>query len=148
MKQRNTTNFTSANFHVIQWTTNRPDGVLHHATIYPAGAASDFEPVTGRQKWYDRTWESFRYESATLRAIEKLPARYRAQARAELIDARKESERAAAADSVQRFADAFHSMPANCQRAAQGLTVNTPEEAERLTGIFSAIGFICGGGKA
>ena len=116
-------------------------------TIYPAGTASDFEPVTGRARWYNRRWESFKYERATAAAIEKLPARFRDQARAELIDARIQSARAEASDSVQRFADAFHSMPKNCQQAARNITIETPEEAERLTGIFSAIGFICGGGK-
>lgn len=150
MKKRVLDHFTSANFHVIFWTTNRPDGFLHHAVIYPNGPESAFDPVEGRARWYNRTWESFRYESATARAIAKLPARYREQARAELITARNAATAAEADRTVAAFKKAYESMPAGCQRAAQGIAVGSVEDAQRLTGIFSAIGLLCNasnGGK-
>lgn len=153
-KRRNVQNWTTEHFSIYAATFSRGRyGFAHECSIYPGTVdpAFTFEPVEGVRRWCNRTWESFTYESALRRAIEKLPATLRTLATREIIDARNRSEHERCERIAGAFEAAFKSMPDGCRQAMAGATVESMEDAERLTGVMNAIGIICNasnGGKA
>lgn len=74
-------------------TTNTKNGFCHH--VYVIGGGKDYEHT--RVSYYNRTWESFQYETALYRAIDKFPESVREPLRLEVeavaLDEHKKAER-------------------------------------------------------
>lgn len=74
-------------------TTNTKNGFCHH--VYVIGGGKDYEYT--RVSYYNRTWESFQYETALYRAIDKFPKSIREPLRLEVeavaLDEHKKAER-------------------------------------------------------
>lgn len=74
-------------------TTNTKNGFCHH--VYVIGGGKDYEHT--RVSYYNRTWESFQYETALYRAIDKFPKSIREPLRLEVeavaLDEHKKAER-------------------------------------------------------
>lgn len=74
-------------------TTNTKNGFCHH--VYVIGGGKDYEHT--RVSYYNRTWESFQYETALYRAIDKFPKSVREPLRLEVeavaLDEHKKAER-------------------------------------------------------
>lgn len=74
-------------------TTYTKNGFCHH--VYTVGGGKDYEH--SRVSYYNRTWESFQYETALLHAVEKFPKSLRAPLRLEIQTvAKNEHEKAEA----------------------------------------------------
>lgn len=74
-------------------TTNTKNGFCHH--VYVIGGGKDYEHT--RVSYYNRIWESFQYETALYRAIDKFPKSVREPLRLEVeavaLDEHKKAER-------------------------------------------------------
>ena len=74
-------------------TTNTRNGFCHH--VFAFGGGKDYEH--SRVSYYNRTWESFEYETALYHAIEKFPKSLREPLRLEVeavaLDEHKKAER-------------------------------------------------------
>lgn len=74
-------------------TTNTKNGFCHH--VYVIGGGKDYEHT--RVSYYNRTWESFEYETALYHAIDKFPKNLREPLRLEVealaLDEHKKAER-------------------------------------------------------
>lgn len=74
-------------------TTNTRNGFCHH--VFAEGGGKDYEHT--RVSYYNRTWETFRYETVLYRAIEKFPKSLREPLRLEVeavaLDEHKKAER-------------------------------------------------------
>ena len=74
-------------------TTNTRNGFCHH--VFASGGGKDYEH--SRVSYYNRTWETFEYETALYRAIEKFPKSLREPLRLEVeavdLDEHKKAER-------------------------------------------------------
>lgn len=74
-------------------TTNTKNGFCHH--VYVIGGGKDYEHT--RVSYYNRTWESFQYETALYRAIDKFSKSVREPLRLEVeavaLDEHKKAER-------------------------------------------------------
>lgn len=74
-------------------TTDTKNGFCHH--VYTSGGGKDYEH--SRVSYYNRTWESFEYETALLHAVDKFPKSMRAPLRLEIqAVAKNEHEKAEA----------------------------------------------------
>lgn len=86
-----TVNGERINFHC--WTTDTKNGFCHH--VWAVGGGKDYEHT--RVSYFNRTWESFQYETALLHAVEKFPKILRAPLRLEIqAVAKNEHEKAEA----------------------------------------------------
>lgn len=75
------------------WTTDTKNGFCHH--VWAVGGGKDYEHT--RVSYFNRTWESFQYETALLHAVEKFPKNLRAPLRLEIqAVAKNEHEKAEA----------------------------------------------------
>ena len=74
-------------------TTNTRNGFCHH--VFADGGGKEHEHT--RVSYYNRTWESFQYETALYRAIDKFPKSVREPLRLEVeavaLDEHKKAER-------------------------------------------------------
>lgn len=74
-------------------TTDTKNGFCHHA--YTVGGGKDYEH--SRVSYYNRTWESFEYETALFHAVDKFPKSMRVSLRLEIQTvAKNEHEKAEA----------------------------------------------------
>ena len=73
--------------------TDTKNGFCYH--VYTSGGGKDYEH--SRVSYYNRTWESFEYETALLHAVKKFPKNLRAPLRLEIqAVAKNEHEKAEA----------------------------------------------------
>lgn len=84
------------------WTTDQWDGFCHHC--YCGALEETSRPATTRVKYYNRTWESFRYESVLRRTIDKFPKRLQTFLREQLIERKSKAEHEKAEQEVEQFA--------------------------------------------
>lgn len=74
-------------------TTNTQNGFCHH--VFALGGGKDYEH--SRMSYYNRTWETFEYETVLYHAIEKFPKSMREPLRLEVeavaLDEHKKAER-------------------------------------------------------
>lgn len=74
-------------------TTYTKNGFCHH--VYTVGGGKDYEH--SRVSYYNRTWESFEYETALFHAVDKFPKSMRVSLRLEIqAVAKNEHEKAEA----------------------------------------------------
>lgn len=88
--------------------------------------------------YYNRTWESFRYESVLREAARKLPPEWTAAIRATCEKVAAE-EKAAAEKMFNDFKSAWTAAPEGVKNIiANGPSITTPEHAAVATGILQA----------
>lgn len=79
--------------------TNTKNGFCHH--VYTVGGGKDYDH--SRVSYYNRTWESFEYETALLHAVDKFPKSMRVSLRLEIqAVAKNEHEKAEAFSAAFR----------------------------------------------
>ena len=102
-------------------TTYTKNGFCHH--VYTVGGGKENEH--SRVSYYNRTWESFEYETALLHAVEKFPKNLRVPLRLEIqAVAKNEHEKAEA--FCQAFAANFAALSTEQKKFIQE---HTPEIA-------------------
>lgn len=94
-------------------------GFCHHAFVFGLGRVNEHTRV----KYYNRTWESFTYESVLYSAVAKLPKKFQAPLRLEL-EAISKSEHEKADFFVNAFKKNFDAL-SNEQKAF--IKEHTPE---------------------
>ena len=100
-------------------TTYTKNGFCHH--VYTVGVGKENEH--SRVSYYNRTWESFEYETALLHAVEKFPKNLRVPLRLEIqAVAKNEHEKAEA--FCQAFAANFAALSTEQKKFIQE---HTPE---------------------
>jgi hypothetical protein len=88
--------------------------------------------------YYNRTWESFRYESVLKEAARKMQPEHAAAVRA-MIEQESAKERAAAEKMLNDFKTAWNNAPAEIKQViADGPAIQSPEHAALATGILQA----------
>lgn len=95
-------------------TTDTKNGFCHH--VYTVGAGKENEH--SRVSYYNRTWESFEYETALLHAVEKFPKNLRVPLRLE-IQAVSKNEHEKAEAFCQAFAANFEAMSTEQKKFVQ-----------------------------
>lgn len=87
--------------------------------------------------YYNRTWESFRYESVLHAAADKCPPKI-AEAIREMCKNRADAGRRKAQEDIAAFEKAWNTAPAGAKDAVKGITIETEEDAAAVTGILQA----------
>lgn len=80
------------------WTTETRNGFCHHAAYYVKAGLLE----TRRMSYFNRTWESFRYESCLKALAEKLP-----KAKRVLVQSLCVKEAQSAHEEAEKFVKAF-----------------------------------------
>lgn len=97
-------------------------GFVHECDIFYNGGQ-----VYAKCQYYNRTWESYEFESVINKAIEKLPAVLREEARAEFkAYANRESEKMEA--KFKAFQDAFSGLTAEQKKSLSNITVENESD--------------------
>lgn len=119
-------------------------GFRHVCTAY----VLDLPPVKVSCAYYNRTWESFRYESAIRKAISKLPASIRQDLTAQLIDARIRKEKEETAAFLEKFEHAAKLASPGLKKAIidglPGGMIQTEEQAKTALAIMQMGNLIAG----
>ena len=100
-------------------TTKTKNGFCHH--VFASGGGKDYEH--SRVSYYNRTWESFEYETALLHAVEKFPKILRVPLRLE-IQAVSKNEHEKAEAFFQAFAANYEALSTEQKKFVQE---HTPE---------------------
>ena len=100
-------------------TTDTKNGFCHH--VYTVGGGKENEH--SRVSYYNRTWESFEYETALFHAVEKLPKILRVPLRLE-IQAVSKNEHEKAEAFCQAFAANYEALSTEQKKFVQE---HTPE---------------------
>lgn len=79
-------------------TTYTKNGFCHH--VYTSGGGKDYEH--SRVSYYNRTWETFQYETALLHAVDKFPKSMRVSLRLEIQTVSKNEH-----EKAEAFCKAF-----------------------------------------
>jgi hypothetical protein len=88
--------------------------------------------------YYNRTWESFRYESVLKEAARKMQPEHAAAVRA-MLEKESAKEHAAAEKMYNDFKAAWNNAPEGVKQViADGPAIKTPEHAALVTGILQA----------
>ena len=123
------------------------DGVTYNFKAYTTDTRSgfchtvvseDYAVTDTKVSYCNRTWESFRYESALRRAIAKFPAGMQPAMTAQLIEHKAAEEEKRAADMFDRF-QALHSglSDENKKRLADsGIEIQTEDQARAVMGLM------------
>lgn len=136
-KRYNRKTFTSENFYVICARFSRGrNGFADECTIFYNGS----EYVEGVQKWINRTWESFDYESAMLQAMKKLPNNLQDIFRKEIITAQKEREERQAEAFLSSFKKNYESLSDKSKEILKKTPmIETAEQASAVAGVVGAL---------
>ena len=100
-------------------TTKTKNGFCHH--VFASGGGKDYEH--SRVSYYNRTWESFEYETALFHAVDKFPKSMRAPLRLE-IQAVSKNEHEKAEAFCQAFAANYEALSTEQKKFVQE---HTPE---------------------
>lgn len=135
-KRYNRKTFTSENFYVLCARFDRRCGFADECTVFYNGS----EYVEGIQKWINRTWESFDYESAMLDAMEKLPNNLQEIFRKEIITAEKEREKRQVEAFLSGFKKNYESLSDESKEILKKTPmIETVEQAEAVAGVVGAL---------
>lgn len=91
--------------------------------------------------YYNRTWESFRYESVLRAAAEKCPPEI-AAAIEKMIADRSRAEREKAEAFIAEFKRDYEKCPAGVKKALSGVTVEREADANFIAGTVKAIALL------
>ena len=93
--------------------------------------------------YYNRTWESFRYESLLRRAADKCSPEI-AEAIRDMIAARAAAEHEKAEASFKAFKADYDKCPAGVKKALSGVTIESEADANFIAGTVKAIALLTG----
>lgn len=115
------------------YTTDTREGFCHTALCL------DYDTTATKESYYNRTWESFKYETVLARAIDKLPGEVREAVRRQIIDgeAKAEHDRAEAMFSnFKRLHDGL-SDENKARLASSGLEIHDESDARAVMGLMA-----------
>lgn len=93
--------------------------------------------------YYNRTWERFRYESAILKAAQKLPTEHLEEIRAWVQDI-GDGIADKCRRQVQEFKQEFGKLPEGMKKAVSSMPLETPEDADRMCATVKMYNIITG----
>ena len=119
-------------------TTDTRNGFCHTCYDYESDR-------TSKVSYYNRTWESFEYETVLRRAIEKYPKAIREQLHAILIEHKRQEEHEQCEAQVQRFKE-LHDGLTDKQKEllAQTPPMQSEEDMHRMMGIMGIMNIFNG----
>lgn len=97
----------------------------------------DFNFTRAKCCYYNRTWESFRYESVLHAAARKCTPEI-AKAIREMCKNRADAGCRKAQEDIATFEKAWNAAPAGVKDAVKGITIETEKDAAAVTGILQA----------
>ena len=101
-------------------------GFVHEVDLFYSGGS-----VYAKCQYYNRTWESYEFESVINKVIQKLPALLRDQAKIEFKAwANRESEKMEA--KFKAFQDAFASLTESQKKSLTGVTVENKADFDSV----------------
>ena len=86
--------------------------------------------------YYNRTWERFCYESVLRKAIEKFPKEYREELRRQLIDGTADAEKKRCDAELAEFEKLYRQQTPGMKKALANCTIESEEDARRVTSIM------------
>lgn len=111
-------------------------GFVHECDIFYDGGQ-----VYAKSQYYNRTWESYEFESVINKAIEKLPALLRDQAKIEFKAwANHESEKMEA--KFKAFQDAFAGLTESQKKSLSGVTVENKADFDSVCMATQVMAFL------
>lgn len=115
------------NVTIYCYTTNTRCGFCHHAEMWRG-----MELLKARVSYWNRTWESFEYETCISRLIDKLPKKQQAAYIATFITQTSDEEHKKAEAFVSAFKTEYDKLPDTTKEALKGTTLHSEDEAKSL----------------
>lgn len=113
-------------------------GFVHECDIFYDGGQ-----VYAKCQYYNRTWESYDFQSVIYKAIEKMPKRYRDEARAE-FDAWGNGESEKMAAKFEVFKKNFESLTAEQKKHLESVTVTDKTGFDSVCGVVGMMAALNG----
>ena len=145
-KRYNKTAIHTVNFSAYCAVYDNRSGFVHECRLEPKSAiklknGSFLTATTAKCQYYNRTWESYEFESVINKAIGKLPAALRQEARAEFqAYADRESEKMEA--KFKAFQDAFASLTDSQKKSLSGVTVENKADFDSVCMATQVMAFL------
>ncbi len=92
--------------------------------------------IIAKATYYNRTWESFRYETVLARAIEKQPKEDREQLHAILIEKKAQDEHEQCERELKAFENLYNRTSDKFKDAAQNIMMNDEKDVQIVKGIM------------
>lgn len=128
----------TVNFSAYCAVYDNQSGFVHECDIFYDGGQ-----VYAKCQYYNRTWESYEFESVINKAIEKLPAALRDEARAEFqAYADRESEKMEA--KFKAFQAAYAGLTAEQKKTLSSVTVTDKAGFDSVCGVVGMMAALNG----
>ena len=132
----NFANIETNNFIAFCNVYNNRSGFVHECRLEPKSAiklknGSFLTATTAKCQYYNRTWESYEFESVILKACEYLPKKEREQAKEEFKNY-GQKENAKLDQKLKAFQDAFAGLTESQKKSLSGVTVENKAEFESV----------------
>ena len=92
--------------------------------------------IIAKATYYNRTWESFKYETVLARAIEKQPKEDREQLKAILIDKKNQEEHEQCERELKAFESLYNRTSDKFKDVAQNIVMNDEKDMQIVKGIM------------
>lgn len=121
------------------YTTDQWDGFCHSVWCDDIERLTS-KSATTRVKYYNRTWESFEYETCLRKAIEKFPKAMQQELHEQLIEHKEKEIHERCEKQLARFKE-LHAGLTDRQKEvlAQTPPMQTQEDADRMMGIMGVM---------
>lgn len=134
-KRRNYFVVDTKSLHIICATYNTRSGFAHECSIY----SSDGKRWEFHINYYNRTWESFDYESLLQRAASKISVAYAEEIR-EYIRNRNDEERKRAESMFESFKRLHDKLTDEQKESLKSVTIHDESEARAVMGVMACMG--------
>lgn len=94
--------------------------------------------------YYNRTWESFRYETVLRKAINKCPRDHQEELIRDIVEEKALQERLKAETSLADFQKEYEKSSPGVKEALRGTMITTEEEADRTLSLIKMANIISG----
>lgn len=128
-------NVNGIDVHFTCWTTSTRCGFCHTVACY------SHDITDTKVSYYNRTWESFTYETALRRAISKLPKSLQAGATSQIIDKTETETRERAEAFTAAFSRLHSSLSDDNKKRLEnsGIEINTEADASAVMGLMACM---------
>ena len=123
------------NFRAFCNVYNNRSGFVHECRLE---SKTTGEQTTARAQYYNRTWESYHFESVILRACEKLPKDEREQAKNEFEHYGQEKNRELD-QKLENFKENFNSLTDKQKEIFKNVTVQNEDQFNQICGITAML---------
>lgn len=122
---------------------NNRSGFVHECRLEPKKAiqlknGGFLTATTAKCQYYNRTWESYEFQSVILKACESLPKKEREQAKDEFEHYGEEKNRELA-QKLESFKENFNSLTDKQKEIFKNVTVENEEQFNQVCGITAML---------